>query len=193
MQKLVFGLFAVFSFLFPTKTDAQRYKTAAGVRLGSGIGLTVQQYLTDGWTAEGIVQLNALKQDFGLTALGEKHHKIIARGLNFYYGGGAHQYFVKDKTAEDNYGGVSGIVGAELSVGKICFAFDWKPEIRLWGDLETHSKFDAGAAFSVRYILAKREREKLIDRDKLKFKKKSDKKSDSKKKKSSGGGIFKKS
>src|SRR4051812_16176165 len=65
-QKSVF-LVAV---LFTTASlFAQKYTTAAGIRVGSGIGLTVQQHLWDKYTLEGIAQKSLLRDGMQVAAL----------------------------------------------------------------------------------------------------------------------------
>ncbi|MCA0238479.1 MAG: hypothetical protein LCH81_19045 [Bacteroidetes bacterium] len=154
-------------FLFNHTVSAQRYKTAAGIRIDNGVNLTVQQYITNGWTAEGILHTPIASDNFGVTLLAEKHHKILFRGFNFYAGGGMHYYGTNsarsaDALTENNVWGLTGIGGAELSVGRINFAVDWKPELHLSGN--EVKPFDwTGASLSVRYIIAKRERNKVKD------------------------------
>ncbi len=160
---------AAFAFflLLHTAALAQRYKTAVGIRIDGGVNLTAQQYITNGWTAEGIVHTSINSDKFGLTLLGEKHHKIIMRGINFYTGAGLHFYGIDADSREagvatDNVFGLSAIGGAEASIGRLNVAVDWKPELHLAG--AQGDIFDwNGASISVRYILAKRERNKVKD------------------------------
>ncbi len=159
---------AAFAILFlSSPAFGQRYKTAAGIRVDNGLNLTVQQYITNGWTAEGILHTHIASNNLGVTLLAEKHHKILFRGLNFYGGGGVHYYGLNTSTKDagtvnNNVWGLSGIGGAELSVGRINFAVDWKPELHLSGD-QVHPFEWNGASISVRYIIAKRERKTVKD------------------------------
>lgn len=142
----------------------QRYKTAFGLRIGDGINLTLQQHVYDKWTVEGILHSSINSKDLGFTLLGEQHHKILMRGINLYAGGGGH-YYSKNGVDESgdpikNIVGLSGIAGGEVSVGRINVAIDWKPELHF----NAVNAFDwNGAAISVRYILAKRERKGVGD------------------------------
>ena len=145
----------------------QSYKTAAGIRIDNGLNLTVQQYITNGWTAEGILHTGFNSKDLGLSLLAEKHHKILFRGINFYGGAGVHYYSrseatrLENETARDVFG-LSAIGGAEISLGRINFSVDWKPELHLSGD-QVHPFDWNGASISVRYIIDKRERKKVKD------------------------------
>lgn len=152
--------------LTQTAAQAQSYKTAAGIRVDKGLQLTVQQYLTNNWTAEGILHTSIGSEDLGLTLLAEKHRKIIFRNTNLYYGAGAHYYWINDPsrtetTAQNNVYGLSLIGGGEVSLGRINLAIDWKPELHL---SESTKAFDwNGASISMRYIFAKRERKTVKD------------------------------
>ena len=159
--------FAFAVFILSNTAFAQRYKTAAGIRVDNGLNLTVQQYITNGWTAEGILHTPIASDNFGVSLLAEKHHKIIFRGLNFYAGGGVHYYGINNSGAKDavttnNVWGLSGIGGAEVSLGRINLAVDWKPELHLSGDQVKPFNWN-GASISARYIIAKRERNKIKD------------------------------
>lgn len=146
---------------------SQKYKTAAGVRFDKGLNLTVQQYVKNGWTAEGILHTPILTDDLGVTLLAEKHHKIVFRGVNFYTGAGAHYYWNANanreaNTIQNNVFGLSGIAGMEFTLGRIVLSADWKPELHLAGD-QVHPFDWNGASISARYIIEKRERRKIKD------------------------------
>lgn len=169
MTKIRFFLSTIaFALLFTVPAFAQRYKTAAGVRFDKGFNLTVQQYITNGWTVEGILHTPLIaSKDMGITVLGEKHHKILFRGINFYTGAGVHYYWQQNSAREsaeihDNVMGVSGIAGLEASLGRINLAVDWKPELHLSGDQARPFEWN-GASLSLRYIIEKRERKKVKD------------------------------
>lgn len=169
MTSIRFFLTALlFILLFSAPTFAQRYKTAAGIRFDNGLNLTAQQYITNGWTVEGILHTPFVAtKDLGITVLAEKHRKILFRGTNFYTGVGAHYYWQQNSVREsdqvhDNVMGLSGIAGLEVSLGRINLAVDWKPELHLSGD-QSHPFEWNGASVSVRYIIEKRERKKIKD------------------------------
>lgn len=148
----------------PTLASAQRYKTAFGLRVGDGMSLTLQQHVYKNWTVEGILHSGIGSRDVGLTVLGEKHQRIILRGINLYWGGGLHFYNHNgtDNIPDEQIAGVSGIAGGEISIGRINVSIDWKPELHFNGS----DTFDwNGAALSVRYIIAKRKRKGIDDWD----------------------------
>lgn len=168
MPRLRLALPILFAACFYAATArAQTYKTAAGIRIESGLDLTFQQYVYNGWTAEGIIHTSMFSKDVGFTVLAEKHHKILTRNLNFYVGPGLHYYTQSASRKETdalatNVFGVSAIGGIEFSVGRVNLAVDWKPELHLAGEQVRPFEWH-GTALSVRYIFAKRERKKVRD------------------------------
>jgi hypothetical protein len=173
-----------FAFIALTTFSAfgQKYKTAAGVRFDNGFNLSIQQYIKNGWTAEGILHTPLIGDNLGVSILAEKHRKILFRGTNFYTGLGGHYYWTANGTRADvstpqNVFGLSGIAGLELCLGRINLAVDWKPELHLTGDQAKDFNWH-GASISARYIIEKRERNKVKDWkvwDKLGVKKKKSK------------------
>jgi hypothetical protein len=169
MTKICFSLSILFlAIFFTVPAVAQRYKTAAGIRFDNGFSLTAQQYITNGWTVEGILHTPLLvSKDLGFTLLAEKHHKILFKGTNFYTGAGLHYYFQQNSVREstevrNNVMGLSGIAGLEMSLGRINVAVDWKPELHISGDQARPFEWN-GASVSLRYIIEKRERKKIKD------------------------------
>lgn len=166
MTLLRFCLSAIICLILFGTAAAQSYKTAAGIRIDNGIQVTVQQYIANNWTAEGILHTSISSENLGLTLLAEKHQKILFRNTNLYYGAGAHYYWMNEPTkteteVSNNVYGLSFIGGAEISLGRINVGIDWKPELHL---SESANVFDwNGASVSVRYIFAKRERNKIKD------------------------------
>ena len=166
MHIIRFYLFACLLLLLTNSASAQSYKTAAGIRIDNGVQVTVQQYIANNWTAEGILHTSVASENLGITLLAEKHKKILFRNTNLYYGAGAHYYWMNEPPRTEteinnNVYGLSLIGGAEISLGRINLAIDWKPELHL---NESTKPFDwNGASVSVRYIFAKRERRKAKD------------------------------
>jgi hypothetical protein len=135
--------------------SAQKYTTAAGIRLGSGIGITVQQSLWDKYTAEAIIQKGLLNNYTTVSALFEQHNGLFSRGTNFYIGAGPQigvykQRDNKDAVTEGVFG-VSFIGGLEMKFGHTLLSFDYKPTINITGG----SFLESGAAVSLRYIFLK--------------------------------------
>ena len=149
--------FALFTFLLPLSMSAQGYGTAAGVRIGDGIGITFQQQVALNTSIEAILQRKFANSDATLSLLYEKHQNVLTRGLNIYAGGGVYYTWIENDAnaivQPKNAFGVSPIAGAELTIGSFNVAFDFKPNIKLTG---SGTGFQMQSALSVRYVLAGR-------------------------------------
>lgn len=144
--------------LFATPASAQKYRTAAGLRLGAGnYGLTVQQLILPRTTLEGIALLGS--REVSATLLAEQHFGLLGRSLNVYAGAGGHVGNHKDN---GGFGGVDGILGVEYKTAFIplVLSLDVKPSFEINND----DWFRFPTAFSVRYILIKEKKTSLVDR-----------------------------
>lgn len=137
--------------------QAQKYRTAAGLRLSSGMyGLTVQQKILPKTTLEGLA-LAGSREVTG-TVLAEQHFGLLGPSLNYYLGAGGHVGNHKDTGA---FGGVDFIVGAEYKIALTRFVIsaDFKPSIEFnnndWARFPT--------AISVRYILVKEKKSGFLN------------------------------
>jgi hypothetical protein len=140
---------------------AQSYNTAGGIRLGTDLGLTFQQYIANNWTAELILSTTAksLNRESGVSLLGEKHKSIFGRSLNAYFGLGLYRSFVENSNLNigvKNPLGITGIGGLEFSSGDYNFSLDYRPQLNLNAGT-TQNIYTANTALSVRYIFKKRE------------------------------------
>ncbi|PJJ53164.1 hypothetical protein [Hymenobacter chitinivorans] len=169
------ALAAACMLLTPT-AQAQKYRTAAGLRLGAGsYGVTVQQKILDKVTLEGLGIVGT--REVSGTVLAERHFGILGPSLNYYLGAGGHLGNHKDDGA---FGGFDGIVGAEYKVAfvPVVLSFDFKPSVEFnsadWARFPT--------AFSVRYVFVKEKKTGLFDGILGGGKDKSDKKDKPKKK-----------
>jgi hypothetical protein len=176
-QKAVFLVAVLFT---AASLSAQKYTTAAGIRVGSGIGLTVQQHLWDKYTLEGIVQKSLLRDGMQVAALFERHNKLLFKGLNFYIGAGPHFGFygnepLDDKsTTETNYIknsiGISAIGGFEMRFKRLVLSYDFQPGVNITGGPKV---LTTQTGVSARYILIKDKKAKKKNKGKFwdKFKK----------------------
>ncbi|TGE19698.1 hypothetical protein [Hymenobacter elongatus] len=143
--------------LLAPAAQAQKYRTAAGFRLGQGnYGLTIQQKILDKVTLEGIGVVGT--REVSGTVLAERHFGILGPSLNYYLGAGGHVGNHKD---DGVFGGFDGIVGAEYKVAffPLVLSVDFKPSVEFnsadWARFPT--------AFSVRYVLVKEKKTGLLD------------------------------
>lgn len=139
----------LFTFIGTLPATAQRYKTAAGIRIGSeDFGLTVQQKVFEKTTIEGMALVG--KRDVTGTILAERHFPMLGQRLNYYIGGGVHGGHLKD------YGAIYGfdlIGGIEYKINglPILISGDIKPAFHL----KHEDRLGLGGGFSIRYVLIK--------------------------------------
>lgn len=136
---------------------AQSYGTAAGLRVGDGIGITLQQQVAVNTTVEGILQSAFRSKDVTLSALIEQHKGLVSKGFNFYIGlGPYYTWKYNDPNATTllrNNFGLSPIGGLELTVRKMNISFDFKPLIKVSG---SGPLFVSQSSLSLRYVFAGR-------------------------------------
>lgn len=150
----------LFFLLLSLSVSAQKYRTAAGLRIGrTDFGASIQQKFIGPTTLEGIVALGT--RELSATLLLERHYPIIGDGFNYYLGGGAHVGTL------NNYGGFYGvdvILGTEIKLPALplLLSLDIKPAVHV-----SHEDwFDLAGGLSVRYIFIKekeRKKRKLFD------------------------------
>ncbi|MCX2740698.1 hypothetical protein [Pontibacter anaerobius] len=134
--------------------EAQKYRTAAGVRLESDrFGVSVQQKLHEKGTLEGIVQVGS--REYSGTVLYEWHRPILGKRFNYYLGAGGHIGNLKDSGV---FTGVDGILGVEYKVNGLPFllAADVKPAVHINHDDWVH----LSSGVSIRYVIVKEKKEK---------------------------------
>lgn len=179
-------LLIVLAFLVGSHTlDAQSYNTAAGLRLGSGVGLSVNQRVANKTTLEGILNSRLKKDQLTATVLVKQHFPILFKRFNIYTGMGVHKGWYTSAPAEgeiayENPFGVSLMGGAEISLGRFNISYDYKPSFNITGG---EKAFQSETSVSLRYILMKRPTK--FDKWKKKRKKKKKQKA-----KNGGGSKF---
>lgn len=183
-----------------SEANAQRYGTTLGIRMGNNqisrtFGITAQQRIADHASLEAILQ-----SDFNLNStfsiLAKKHHPIISKRFNYYYGAGLslgkEESFVKnesDQTIIRTYGnnttGVDLIGGIEMTLLNTVISVDYKPNINLAG----RSEFYRGQiGLSARMVLVKSKEQKKRQRQRQRARSKQNRPSFNEKL----NGIFKK-
>ncbi len=141
--------------------SGQSYRMAAGIRLGTGMGLSIQQKIFDKTTLEGIIQSRIKSDELSIAVLLEKHHNLLTRRLNFYTGAGLHKswYTLNGETAtKEGATGFTGIAGIEFSPSRLIISWDYKPAINVWGG---ERFFDSQTAITLRYVFVKRKKKKI--------------------------------
>lgn len=160
---ILLGLFILIS----SQSHAQRYGTAAGLRLGSNdfsrtIGLTAQQRILSNITVEGIVQSD-FSRNTTLHLLLEKHRPIISKRFNYYYGLGYslgwEESNIKNPITKEitttygnNTNGIDLIGGIEMTILNTTVSLDYKPNFNMSGREEFYR---GQVGVSVRTVLVK--------------------------------------
>lgn len=135
-------------------SQAQKYRTAAGIRLGGDeFGATLQQKLHEKGTIEGIAMISS--REYSGTALYQWHFPILGKRLNYYLGAGGHVGKLKDQGV---FTGVDGILGIEYKINGLPFLLsaDVKPAVHI--NHEDWVKLATG--ISVRYVILAEKKEK---------------------------------
>lgn len=151
MRKLTFSLFLC---LLASGAWAQKYRTAAGLRIQKeGFGLSVQQKIMERTTLEGILGFS--NREVSGTLLVEKHFPFLGKGFNYYLGGGAHVGNLKNNGA---FFGGDAIIGTEMKLPlfPLVLSLDLKPAVHV----NHEDWFNIGGGFTIRYILVKEKKEK---------------------------------
>ncbi|WBL44673.1 hypothetical protein PBT90_08265 [Algoriphagus halophytocola] len=180
-------LLTIIFFVSLTTTQAQRYGTAVGLRFGNNnlyrtIGLSAQQRITKRLSIEGIIQSD-FKLNSTFSALLEKHHPILSKRFNYYYGAGPsfgmEESFVKDAENQQiihTYGnatfGLDLLAGLELTVLNTVISLDYKPNINLTGRQEFYR---GQVGISARMVLVKSKEQKKRQRKRQRAKKNAEK------------------
>lgn len=115
-------------------TNSSTYKTALGVKVWDGGGITLKHFFNERNAGEliGYFWRNGVR----FTGLYEIHGDIEgAEGLRWYIGPGAHIGFYNTKYGDGSYGGIDGVLGLDYKFGgaPINVSIDWQPSFE-FGD-----------------------------------------------------------
>jgi hypothetical protein len=138
---IAFALSCISSFI-NGQSMGRSYKTALGVKVWDGAGITLKHFTSDKHALEAIGYFGS--KSFRLTGLYEIHGNIDgAPGLKWYIGPGAHIAFYNQRHPhhdhdEDDYDdvhdghthvGVDGVIGLDYKINKapINVSIDWQP------------------------------------------------------------------
>jgi hypothetical protein len=166
MKKYVIIVVAVLCAEWAAAQSVDRdYRTAIGVKVWDGAGLSVKHFTSDVGALEGILYF--WDEGFRLTGLYEFHGDIGgAPGLRWYIGPGAHLGFYdyndddngngndNDGNDNDTYIGIDGVIGLDFKFNKvpINISLDWQPSFE-FGD---NRGFNGGwGGLGIRYAFGK--------------------------------------
>lgn len=132
---LVSVLFIVsFSHAQKSNLNGQNYKTALGVKVWDGGGISFKHFVRDNSAFEFIGYF--WSRGTRITGLYEIHGPINnAGGLKWYIGPGAHIGFYNSKNGNGSFIGVDGVLGLDYKFNgaPINMSLDWQPSFE-FGD-----------------------------------------------------------
>lgn len=150
MKKIIVAA-AIFLTISVTRSSAQDYTTALGVKFWDGGGITLKHFFNEQNAGELIGYF--WNQGARFTGLYEIHGDISnAGGLRWYIGPGAHVGFYNSKYGDGAYFGVDGVLGLDYKFNNapINLSIDWQPSIEFgsgrgfyggWGGLGVRYTF----------------------------------------------------
>jgi hypothetical protein len=132
MRKLGLVLSLLF-FMYAAEAQSMgsTYRTALGVKVWDGAGISLKHFTTGNNAVEAIGYFN--NRGFRLTGLYEIHGDIAGtQGLKWYIGPGAHIGFYKDNrnsNDDDIALGIDGVLGLDYKFrgAPINMSLDWQP------------------------------------------------------------------
>ena len=136
--------------------SAQGYNAAAGLRIGTGAGLSYAQRIGPTFSLEVLAQNRFGTDAFTVALIGRRHVALGLKRVNFYVGAGVHKgwgYEDDERSRRGNPLGLTGQGGAEVTLGRTNVAFDFLPQVHLSGRVVP---FSFGSAVSLRYVIARR-------------------------------------
>ena len=124
---------------FITSAHAQSmgtsYKTALGVKVWDGGGISLKHFTTPTAALEFIGYF--YRQGARITGLYEIHGPISgAPGLKWYIGPGAHIGFYDKRYGDRTFAGVDGVLGLDYKINRapINISIDWQPSFEFGAD-----------------------------------------------------------
>ena len=117
-----------------SSTNSSTYKTALGVKVWDGGGISLKHFFTDRHAGELIAYF--YNHGIRFTGLYEIHGDIEgATGLKWYIGPGAHVGFYNTKHGDGAFIGIDGVLGLDYKINSapINISLDWQPSFE-FGD-----------------------------------------------------------
>ncbi len=141
-MKTKFFSIILMMFFFASVSQAQEYKTAIGLRLGSPLSVSYKTFVSEKGAFEGVAGFRSFSgySWFNVGAYYQIHNPIQSvSGLQWYYGAGANVYFWSYDAGFVGDGstsiGISGVLGLDYKFADIPLnvSVDWIPTFFLNG------------------------------------------------------------
>lgn len=163
----MFIISITFLCLLTTEVQAQDFKTAAGLRLGSPFSLSVKHFFTENSAIEGFVGTRGYQIPFGgkirflhFGATYQRHQPLeVLEGLSAFYGAGASYILITAKG--DSFNNSENLIGINASGGlsytfedlPVNISLEWAPTVFIGEN--TLANGIAYANIAVRYVFAR--------------------------------------
>lgn len=142
--------------------SAQSYTTTLGLRLGDGIGMTARQRILKRVSAEGIFYQHHKTDHTVAGVMLSQHMPVLTRRLNMYAGGGIGKVFYqKEEEPSTSYNALMVHAGLEFTIARLNLSWDFVPVIPVLGDEDLTTM----TAFSLRYVLIKKSKQGLFEKN----------------------------
>lgn len=153
-------IYVILLLCVPVCLSAQSYTTAFGIRISTDVGLSVNQRIFKHTTLEGIVESKLQAKEIGIGLMIKQHQRLITRRFNVFIGAGYTKYFNQNFSSEVLLPeGPAAMAGAEITLGRLNIAWDFKAEYQLYGVEEP--TFVGQTALTLRYVLIRRKRKRF--------------------------------
>jgi len=148
-------LVILLSIVIFTKSQAQKYNIAAGLRWGGNLGLSVSERIAKRVTLEQNITSENTDYYYALSALVRYHQPLITNRFNWFYGGGIGLVGIKetDKYQESTATSFVLQTGLEYTLSRATFYVALEPYTFL---ANSHLRFKIDKMFSIKYIIFKR-------------------------------------
>lgn len=159
LNKRLFTLLVIGTLIF--KANGQSYNTTFGFRLGEQLGFNITQRVVNHTTVDLNLSNGLFSNKKFVNFNVRQHYPVITRRFNFYLGAGVFsESFIQDANydaVDFNFdrSGVSGVLGAEVTFGRLNLSIDYMPKYIVKNKSAVNS-LQADSAFSIKYVLWKR-------------------------------------
>jgi len=162
MKKSAWLLLVLFA-LLGSRSEAQEYKTALGIRLSSTVpavnnSISIKHFLNERAAVEGLLSIG-IDDHIALGALYEIHKPFSTPGFQWYYGAGAYAGFSGPSIL-----GAQGVLGVDYKFENIPLnmSLDWKPELNLVTEINAEP---AAFGFTIRFVFGQTRRPAAVNEE----------------------------
>ncbi len=141
-------------------SNAQKYNTVGGIRIGDDFGFSFAQRVANKTTVELNLQPGTFTGKELYTVLAKQHYPLLSKRLNFFAGAGIYSRNLPlnqmDIEKKQLSSGLALVLGAEVTFGKLSISTDYLPLVTLFKN-DTNQRFQTTSGVSLRYVFVGRE------------------------------------